>query len=100
MANELEKESIELNNELITFGNRNRKIRKHRGLTLAQMEALCGLQETKLSKIERGKINIEFQTILKIAKALQVEIKEIFDYDGELPDNKKFKYPFPKKRKI
>ncbi len=97
MANELEKQLIELNNELEKFGIRLRQIRKHRGLTLTQVEALCRLEQTKLSKIEHGKMNIEFQTILKLSKALLVPIKTLFDYDGELPDNKKYKKPFPSK---
>ena len=38
-----------------------------------------------------GEKNIEFLTIFKLAKALEVEISTIAEYDGPLPDNAAFK---------
>jgi transcriptional regulator with XRE-family HTH domain len=55
------------------------------------MEILCGVQDSKLSRIERGLENVELHTIYKLAKGLQVEMNVMFDYNGPLPDNSKFK---------
>ncbi len=63
------------------------------------MEILSGIQDSKLSRIERGLENIEFHTIFKIAKALQVKVIEVFDYNGPLPDNENFKNPLKKSSK-
>ena len=77
--------------ELERLGNRIQQIRKHRKLRLLDLEILSGINDSDLSRYERGKENIEFQTIFKIAVALQVEVKVLTDYDGPLPDNDNFK---------
>lgn len=81
----------EFDRELEDLGQRLKDIRKHRKLRLLDMEVLCGIQDSKLSRIERGLENIELHTIYKLAKGLQVEMHVIFDYKGPLPDNNKFK---------
>lgn len=81
----------EFDRELEELGQRLKDLRKHRKLRLLDMEILCGIQDSKLSRIERGLENIELHTVYKLAKGLQVEIREVFDYSGPLPDNSKFK---------
>lgn len=70
------------------FGQRMRKIRKHKGLTLLDLEAETNIPNGKLSKIENGLVNIEFITIARIAEGLGVEIMELFNYTGSLPELK------------
>lgn len=77
--------------ELEDLGQRLKNLRKHRKLRLIDMEVLSGIQDSKLSRIERGLENIELHTIYKLAKGLQVEMHVMFDYTGPLPDNNKFK---------
>ncbi|TXI88689.1 MAG: XRE family transcriptional regulator [Chryseobacterium sp.] len=89
----------EFDNELEELGKRLRALRKARNLRLLDMEVLSGIQDSKLSRIERGLENIEFHTIFKLAKALQVKVIELFDYDGPLPDNANFKNPLKKRSK-
>ncbi|HSZ31781.1 MAG TPA: helix-turn-helix transcriptional regulator [Puia sp.] len=84
-------ETEEFSQELIKLGVRIRQLRKHRKLKLLDLEVLSGINDSDLSRYERGKENIEFLTIYKLAKALEVEIALITDYDGDLPDNVKFK---------
>lgn len=85
--------------ELELIGARLRSIRKHRKLKLLDLQVSCGIQDSKISRIERGLENIEIHTIYKLAKALKVGLIEIFDYDGELPDNSNFRIPVKKSRK-
>lgn len=84
--------------ELILLGKRLRNLRKHRGMSLLDLQVSCGIQDSKISRIERGLENVEIQTVYKIAKGLQVELKVVFNYGGELPDNSKFRMPVSKKR--
>lgn len=77
--------------ELEELGARLRSLRKHRKLKLLDMEILCGIQDSKLSRIERGLENVEIHTVFKLSRALQVEMRDVFDYNGPLPDNSKFK---------
>lgn len=77
--------------ELEKLGKRIQQIRKHRKLRLLDLEVLSGINDSDISRYERGKENIEFQTVFKIAKALEVEVKVLTDYEGPLPDNDRFK---------
>lgn len=74
-----------LTTELLRFGYRIREIRKTKNYTLQQLEGKSGISNSKLSKIEKGMINTEFLTIVRITHALEVEIVELFNYDGHLP---------------
>lgn len=74
--------------QLGRFGQRVKDIRKHRKLTLVAIEKEIGISNSKLSKIENGLVNMEFNTIVRIAGALQVGIIDLFDYDGPLPKAK------------
>ncbi|WP_276484109.1 helix-turn-helix domain-containing protein [Paraflavitalea pollutisoli] len=72
--------------ELMRFGQRIHQLRKHRGFTLQGIEREIGISNSTLSKIENGMVNVEFQTIVKIAGVLKVELVELFNYDGQLPE--------------
>jgi len=71
--------------QMIQFGRRMRELRKHRNLTLQEIEKVIGISNSKLSKIENGMANVEFQTMARIADALDVPVKELFNFDGALP---------------
>jgi len=79
--------SSDFKEELEELGKRIKQIRKHRKLKLLDLELLCGIQDSKLSRYERGLENVEYHTLFKLAKALQVEIKDFADYNGPLPDS-------------
>jgi transcriptional regulator with XRE-family HTH domain len=70
--------------ELRKMGARMRAIRKHKGLKLLDLETSTGIYDSELSRIERGLVKVEVHTVFRIAKALGVEIMDIFDYDGPL----------------
>ncbi len=81
----------EFSEELRKLGQRLKQLRKHRGLKLLDLEVLSGINDSDISRYERGKENIEFLTIFKLARALEVEINVIIEYDGPFPDNSQFK---------
>jgi transcriptional regulator with XRE-family HTH domain len=79
--------SKDFNNELQKLGRRLKQLRLHRKLRLLDLEVLSGINDSDLSRYERGKENMEFQTLFKLAKALEVEVRVLMDYEGELPIN-------------
>ena len=59
-------------------GKRIRNLRKKRGLTQEKLAQLCGKNALKLSKIERGEVNLAISTIVHLAKALDITIARLF----------------------
>lgn len=70
-----------MNNQeiLIKFGEKVRALRKERKLSQEELSFKASLHRTYIGMIERAEKNITLINIEKIAKALNVEIKELFD---------------------
>jgi len=67
-------EQIQMN-----FGERVRALRKQKGLSQESLALACGLDRTYIGGVERGERNLSLLNIYKIAGALGVEAKELFD---------------------
>ena len=59
------------------FGEKVRKFREDKGLSQEELAFRAGVHRTYIGMIERGEKNITLRNIQKIAKALEVEIKEL-----------------------
>lgn len=66
-------------NILIIFGNNVRKFRTEQKLSQEQLSYLANLHRTYIGMIERAEKNITLVNIEKIAKALKVNIQDLFD---------------------
>jgi transcriptional regulator with XRE-family HTH domain len=64
--------------ELEKLGRQIRKIRKQNNLTQVDLEIKCGINNGDISRIENGRKNLEFLTIVKLAEALEVELSQLF----------------------
>jgi transcriptional regulator with XRE-family HTH domain len=62
------------------FGNRVRKLRKNKGWSQEEFADECGLHRTYIGAIERGERNVSLNNIHAIATALNIPVKELFDY--------------------
>ncbi|MBP3846651.1 helix-turn-helix transcriptional regulator [bacterium] len=62
------------------FGARIRELRKSRGMTQEYLSELINIDIPNLSNIERGKKFVSGNTITKIAKAFNVDEKDLFDF--------------------
>jgi transcriptional regulator with XRE-family HTH domain len=60
------------------FGARVRDLRKKRGWTQEQLAEAAGRHWTYIGGIERGERNITLEVVADIARALDVEIEELF----------------------
>lgn len=69
----MEKEPI-----LLAFGQRVQEFRKERNLSQEQLADLAGVHRTYIGMVERAEKNITLRNIKKIAKALDVNIKDLF----------------------
>jgi len=61
------------------FGNRVKTLRKERGWSQEKLAFYAHLDRTYIPGIEKGERNISIIVIEKIAKALKIEIKNLFD---------------------
>jgi len=64
---------------LIQFGIKVREIRKEKGLSQEQLAHKSNLHRTYIGMIERAEKNITLCNIGKIANALNVSIKNLFN---------------------
>lgn len=62
----------------VELGKQLRLARKLRGLTLAQLAALCGERMQTLQKWETGDNQITATTLLRLAVALDVPVARLF----------------------
>jgi len=69
---------MDKNKILIKFGERVRTLRKERGLSQEEISFKAELHRTYIGMIERAEKNITLINIEKIAKALDVDLKQLF----------------------
>jgi transcriptional regulator with XRE-family HTH domain len=62
------------------FGQRIKELREKRGLTQEDLAFAIGVDRSYMGFIERGERNPTLDKIGKIAKALKVNIRELFDF--------------------
>ncbi len=59
-------------------GSRIREIRTNKGLTQVQLAMLCGTKQQAIHLYEAGQRSPSLEVLEKIAKALRVDLKELF----------------------
>lgn len=62
-------------------GDRIRKIRLEKGLTQREVSARCHIAEPTIRKYESGRLNPKFETMNKIASALEVPVTALMGYE-------------------
>lgn len=63
------------------FAKRLKILRKKRKLTLEKLAELVEVSTNHISKLEAANANPSFILITRLAKALNVELKELFNFD-------------------
>ena len=59
------------------IGRNIKSIRENKGITQTELADLCGYERSTLNRIEAGGSNVTAKTLLKISKALAVEVAEL-----------------------
>lgn len=67
------------------LGNKIRDLRKERGYSQEAFAYVVGLDRTYIGGVERGERNISALNLILIAKALKVEVGDLFPPIKQLP---------------
>jgi transcriptional regulator with XRE-family HTH domain len=70
---------------LVKLGERIRELRKEKGFSQEDFAYTVGLDRTYMGGIERGERNVAALNLIRIAKALKVEVGELFPSIRMLP---------------
>jgi transcriptional regulator with XRE-family HTH domain len=62
----------------VQFGQRLRELRQAHGLSQEELAYRAGLHRTYVSSAERGERNVSLVNIERLAKALEVDMREFF----------------------
>lgn len=69
---------------LIQFGKRLKFLRQSKNLTLRKMSLLCNVEYADIQRYESGKQNITLLSLAELAKALEVDPKELLEFNKEI----------------
>jgi transcriptional regulator with XRE-family HTH domain len=62
------------------FGNKIKALREQKEYSIEYLANIANIDRTYISDIEKGKRNVSLLIIEKLAKALEVNIQELFNY--------------------
>jgi DNA-binding XRE family transcriptional regulator len=62
------------------IGLRIKQLRNNKSISQQDLAAQCNFEKSNMSRLEAGMVNPTALTLLKIAKSLEVEIMDIFDF--------------------
>ena len=65
------------------FGKRIKQLRKNRRITQEQLAEIIGLNPRQLTRIETGENFPSADTLVKISKALELDVKYLFNFDWD-----------------
>jgi len=63
----------------IQFGNKLRQIRREKGFSQESLGFKAGLHRTYIGAIERGEQSVSVDNVYRLAKALKVKPKDLFE---------------------
>lgn len=64
------------------FGMNLRALREERNLSQTKLEAIAGLSKNQVWRIENGEVNTTISNLKLLAKALDVDIAQLFEFRG------------------
>lgn len=62
------------------IGRKIKKIRKSQNMTQLDLAIKCNMEENALQRIEVGRTNPTIKTLLKVTRALEIELLELFTF--------------------
>lgn len=65
---------------LIKLGHHIREIRKQKGFSMEGLANEMEMEYRQLGRIERGEVNTTVLSLLKIADALKIPVKDLLDF--------------------
>ncbi|MCC9018099.1 MULTISPECIES: helix-turn-helix domain-containing protein [Flavobacterium] len=65
---------------IINLGIHIKQLREKKGISQEDLANDCDIPRNQIGRIERAEINTGIRTLVKIANALDIEPKELFDF--------------------
>ncbi len=72
------------NEQVMHVGDRIRKLRKSQNLTQSDLAQRIGIQQSDLSRMERGKYRVSLDTLFKVLCEFEMTITDFFGEDSGL----------------
>lgn len=69
---------------LVELGKKIIELREKKNIKQTYLSDQTGLETSEISKYEQGKINLTIGTFLKFAQALNVQPKELLNFDFDI----------------
>lgn len=66
---------------LIKIGLKIKQLREEKKISQQDLAAACNFEKSNMSRIESGRNNLTIGTLLKIGKALDVDLKTLIDIE-------------------
>ncbi len=63
------------------LGQRIKEIRDQKGMAQVDLASSLGYDRSNMSRLESGRVNPRFTTLLKVADELQVTVSELTDFN-------------------
>lgn len=70
---------------LVCLGKRISYLRNKKGLTQEKLAELVRRSTNHISKLELARCNPSFELLVEISKALNIDLKELFDFEKPKP---------------
>ena len=67
-------------------GEKIRNIRQKQGLSLRELEALTGFGHSWLAKLEKGQVNFQIDSLIRLMEALKLQPRELFNFKLMIPE--------------
>lgn len=77
-----------MSNELEKLTKKIANIRNKKGITQEKLAEMVDYSPNHISKLESGRTNPSFDLLVKISKALNIELKELFDFEENIENYK------------
>ena len=55
------------------------KLRKEKGMSIRQLAAAAGLEYSQIQRIEKGKVNFAFTTLLALSQGLDMDVNTFLE---------------------
>ena len=66
---------------ILLLGKQIKKLRKEKSLTQQELAYKCDMEKSNLIRIESGRTNPTTKTLKTIADALDLKVKDFFDFE-------------------
>ncbi|NCI50500.1 helix-turn-helix domain-containing protein [Sediminibacterium roseum] len=66
------------------FGAHIRRLREDKGLSLRELSYACNIDNSKISKIEQGRINVTVLTVLDLSAGLELPPAELMSFQKKV----------------